>query len=168
MVKRVTSIPMLYDIEARIRMMDGWPGYQQVLTLSNPPIETIAGPKDAPTSPALPMTSSRICERRPDKFPAWVASLPLNNVGSLAARDGPRDRGWRAWGSNLHERQWPGTRLFNAVAGRRTHHRSTARRTERDADNKCQWRVRIGTSRCSRYAAVSTTPAFGRVSSAAQ
>jgi hypothetical protein len=36
MVKRVTSIPMLYDIEARIRMMDQWPAYQQVLTLSNP------------------------------------------------------------------------------------------------------------------------------------
>jgi len=27
---------MLYDIEARIRMMDQWPAYQQVLTLSNP------------------------------------------------------------------------------------------------------------------------------------
>ena len=44
MVKRVTSIPMLYDIEARIRMMEQWPGYQQVLTLSIPPIESIAGP----------------------------------------------------------------------------------------------------------------------------
>src|SRR5271169_4164265 len=29
MVKRVTSIPMLYDIEARVRMMERWPGYQQ-------------------------------------------------------------------------------------------------------------------------------------------
>ena len=36
MVKRVTSIPMLHDIEARIRMMEAWPGYQQVLTISNP------------------------------------------------------------------------------------------------------------------------------------
>src|SRR5277367_3378360 len=34
MVKRVTSIPILHDIEARIRMMEEWPGYQQVLTLS--------------------------------------------------------------------------------------------------------------------------------------
>ena len=48
MVKRVTSIPMLYDIEGRVRMMDQWPGYQQVLTLSSPPIETIAGPGDSP------------------------------------------------------------------------------------------------------------------------
>ena len=31
MVKRVTSIPMLYDIEARVRMMDQWPAYQPAL-----------------------------------------------------------------------------------------------------------------------------------------
>ena len=30
MVKRVTSIPMLYNIEARIRMMEHWSGYQHV------------------------------------------------------------------------------------------------------------------------------------------
>ena len=58
MIKRVTSIPMLHDIEARIRMMDQWPGYQQVLTLSNPPIETIAGPGDTPNSRASPMMNS--------------------------------------------------------------------------------------------------------------
>jgi uncharacterized protein len=81
MVKRVTSIPMLYDIEARVRMMDQWPGYQQVLTLSSPPIETIAGPGDTPDVARVANDElKKICEARPDKFPAWVASLPLNNV----------------------------------------------------------------------------------------
>ena len=81
MVKRVTSIPMLYDIEARIRMMDRWPGYQQVLTLSTPPIETIAGPEDAPDLARVANGElKKSCDGRPDKFPAWVASLPLNNV----------------------------------------------------------------------------------------
>ena len=81
MIKRVTSIPMLHDIEARIRMMDQWPGYQQVLTLSNPPIETIAGPAETPELARVANDElNRICETRPDKFPAWVASLPLNNV----------------------------------------------------------------------------------------
>jgi uncharacterized protein len=89
MIKRVTSIPMLYDIEARIRMMAQWPGYQQVLTLSNPPIETIAGPGDAPELARLANDElGKICLARPDKFPAWVASLPLNNVeASLAEMD---------------------------------------------------------------------------------
>src|SRR4029077_4858312 len=81
MVKRVTSIPMLYDIEARIRMMEQWPGYQQVLTLSSPPIETIAGPGDTPDLARVANDElSKICKTRPDKFPAWAASLPLKNV----------------------------------------------------------------------------------------
>src|SRR5215470_18296196 len=81
MVKRVTSIPMLHDIEARIRMIEQWPGYQQVLTLSNPPIETIAEPGDSPGLARLANDELRkICAARPDRFPAWVASLPLNNV----------------------------------------------------------------------------------------
>jgi hypothetical protein len=72
---------MLYDIEARIRMMDGWPGYQQVLTLSNPPIETIAGPEDAHDLARVANDElKKIFEGRPDKSPAWVTSLPLNNV----------------------------------------------------------------------------------------
>jgi uncharacterized protein len=71
MVKRVTSIPMLYDIEARVGMMDGWPNYQQVLTLSNSPLETIAGPGDTPDLARVANDEvKRICDARPDKFPA--------------------------------------------------------------------------------------------------
>jgi uncharacterized protein len=81
MIKRVTSIPMLHDMEARVRMMEMWPGYQQVLTISNPPLEAIAGPGDTPRLARLANDElKRICDTRPDKFPAWVASLPLNNV----------------------------------------------------------------------------------------
>lgn len=86
MVRRVTSIPMLYDIGARVRMMDEWPGYQQVLTLSNPPLETIAGPADSPDLARLANDElKKICAGRPDKFPGWVASLPLNNVAASLA-----------------------------------------------------------------------------------
>src|SRR5918912_1294800 len=71
MIKRVTSIPMLHDIEARIRMIDAWPGYQQVLTTSTPPLETIAGPSDSPRPARLANDEiKRICDTRPDKFPA--------------------------------------------------------------------------------------------------
>src|SRR6266481_4754663 len=81
MVKRGTSIMMLYDIQARVRMMDKWPAYQQVLTLSNPPIETIADPGDTPDLARVANNElKKICKARPDKFAAWVASLPLNNV----------------------------------------------------------------------------------------
>ncbi len=108
MVKRVTSIPMLHDIEARIRMMAQWPGYQQVLTLSSPPIETIAGPGDSPELARIANDELRkICTARPDRFPAWVASLPLNNVeASLAEMDRALAAGAR------------GIQIFTNVAGR--------------------------------------------------
>jgi uncharacterized protein len=85
-MKRMTSIPVLYDMEARLRMMAAWPGYQQVLTLSNPPIEAVAGPGDAPAlARAANAELRRICEARPDRFPAWIASLPLNNIEATLA-----------------------------------------------------------------------------------
>ena len=37
-IKRWLNIPVLYDLQARLAMMERFPGYQQVLTLSNPPI----------------------------------------------------------------------------------------------------------------------------------
>jgi predicted TIM-barrel fold metal-dependent hydrolase len=80
MAKRLTSIPMLYDIEARIRMMDQWPGYEQVLTIAGP-MEMMAATADAPALATLANAElKKICDGRPDKFPAWVASLPLTNV----------------------------------------------------------------------------------------
>jgi uncharacterized protein len=80
MAKRMTNIPMLYDIEARVRMMDQWPGYEQVLTIAGP-MEMMGGPSESPVIARLANTEMRaICATRPDKFPAWVASLPMNNV----------------------------------------------------------------------------------------
>ncbi len=80
MIKRMTTIPVLYDIDARIRMMDQWPGYEQVISVAVP-IESMAGPADSPVLARLTNAElKKISAGRPDKFPAWVASLPLNNV----------------------------------------------------------------------------------------
>ena len=107
-VKRVSSIRMLHDIEGRVQMMDAWPGYQQVLTLANPPIEVIAGPADAPALARLGNDELQaICTAWPDKFPAWVASLPLNDVqASLEEMDRALARGAR------------GIQVFTNVNGR--------------------------------------------------
>lgn len=80
-IKRWLTIPVLYDLEARLRMMEGFPDYQQVLTLSNPPIEMIAGPDESPEMARLANDGmAEIRDTHPDKFPAFVASLPMNNV----------------------------------------------------------------------------------------
>ena len=78
--KRMTGIPVLVDVELRLRIMDRYAGYVQVLTLANPPIEVIA---DARTSPELARLANdgmaEIVAKHPDRFPAFVASLPMNN-----------------------------------------------------------------------------------------
>lgn len=86
---RIAAVTVVHDIEARVRMIDRWPGYQQVLSLANPPIESLVGPGDSPALARAGNDALRdICAQRPDKFPAWVAALPLNNIPeSLAELD---------------------------------------------------------------------------------
>jgi len=47
-IKRWLHIPVLWDLDKRIKMMQRWPGYQQVLTLSLPAIEFLADENDSP------------------------------------------------------------------------------------------------------------------------
>jgi len=82
-IKRWLTVPVLYDLAARMKMMDEFPGYQQILTLSSPPIEFIAGPEEAPALARLANDGmAEIVARHADRFPAFVASLPMNNVGA--------------------------------------------------------------------------------------
>jgi aminocarboxymuconate-semialdehyde decarboxylase len=79
---RWLNLPALHDVEARLRMMDEFgPDYQQVLTLSSPPIETIFGPEESPAMARLANEEMRaLVDRHPSRFPAFVASLPLNDI----------------------------------------------------------------------------------------
>src|SRR5512138_2413780 len=85
-IKRWLTIPVLYDLDARLEMMKAHPEYQQILTLSNPPIEVIAGPSDSPALARLANDGmAEIRDRHPQQFPAFVASLPMNNVPAALA-----------------------------------------------------------------------------------
>ncbi|MGH8629219.1 MAG: amidohydrolase family protein, partial [Burkholderiales bacterium] len=80
-LKRWMHIPVLWDLERRMRMMKRFPGYKQILTLSMPAVEFLAGPEETPELARLANDGmAEIVERHPDLFPAFVASLPMNNV----------------------------------------------------------------------------------------
>jgi aminocarboxymuconate-semialdehyde decarboxylase len=81
--KRVRSLPALYDLDVRKRIVDTHKDYQQILSYSQPPIERIA------KTPAQIDEFCRIINdgfaeliaKESDHFPGWVAQV------SLAATD---------------------------------------------------------------------------------
>lgn len=80
-LKRWLELPALHDLDARLRIMDEFgEDYQQILTLSSPPIELLAAPPESAALARLANESMlELCEKHPDRFPAFVASLPMNN-----------------------------------------------------------------------------------------
>lgn len=83
-IKRWLNIPVLWDLEARLEMMECFPGYQQILTLSSPPIESFTTPDQAPEVAAMANDlMAEICEKYPEQFPAWVAALPMNSFEAV-------------------------------------------------------------------------------------
>ena len=88
-LKRWLHIPVLWDLEKRIKMMKRFPEYKQILTLSLPAIEFLGTPEETPALARLANDGMfEIVTEHPDLFPAFVASLPLNNLpASLAEMD---------------------------------------------------------------------------------
>ncbi|MGC2519793.1 MAG: amidohydrolase family protein [Burkholderiales bacterium] len=81
-VKRMTGLRMLWDIEARVKMLEEkFPEVQQVLTLSLPSPELVGGPELSPELARIANDGmAAMVAKWPQKFPAFVASLPMNNV----------------------------------------------------------------------------------------
>jgi uncharacterized protein len=80
MQKRVRGIPVIFDLEARFRSMDLFPEYVQVLSLPAPTLEDLASPEKSPELAEIANDGfAELCRKHPDRFPGFVASLPLNN-----------------------------------------------------------------------------------------
>jgi predicted TIM-barrel fold metal-dependent hydrolase len=85
-IKRWLHIPVLWDLPRRMRMMDRFKGYKQILTLSMPSIEFLAPPEESPALARLANEGmAEIVAKHPDYFPAFVASLPMNNIPAALA-----------------------------------------------------------------------------------
>jgi uncharacterized protein len=85
-VKRMASIPVLCDLAARVDLLSRWPEVRQSLTLGLPHPEALGGPEiSVPAARIVNDGLADACKRFPAKFPAFVASLPMNNVPSALA-----------------------------------------------------------------------------------
>jgi predicted TIM-barrel fold metal-dependent hydrolase len=96
--KRMRNVPMLTDLDLRFRVMDAFGDYQQILSLPTPPIEVMASGANAiDLARAANDGMAELVQRHPQRFPGFVASLPLGDaaaaldeleraIGTLSAR----------------------------------------------------------------------------------
>src|SRR5665213_754053 len=80
----VTAFPRvkaIIDVDARLRLLDEFDGLQQVLSLANPPLELVGPPDKTPELARIANDAlAEICRKHPDRFPTFIAALPMNNV----------------------------------------------------------------------------------------
>lgn len=96
--KRVRGVPMLYDLDVRFRVMDQFPGYEQILSIATPPLEAYAAPADAVDLARLANDGmAELVQEYPQRFPGFVASLPMNDPDAavVEAHRAVRDLGAR-------------------------------------------------------------------------
>jgi uncharacterized protein len=107
---RLRKVVPLHDLPARFRAMDAaGEGYRQVISLPNPPIEEFAS---GATAQALARIANdgmaELCARHPDRFPAFVAAVTLDEVDAALAEI---ERAVAQLGAR-------GVQVFTNVAGR--------------------------------------------------
>lgn len=82
--KRVRNIPCIVDLDERFRIMDRFKDYVQIICLPNPPIESLAS---SPLSTELAKLANdgmaELVSKHPDRFPGFIASLPMNDPEGL-------------------------------------------------------------------------------------
>jgi len=110
MGKRVRSLPALYDLDFRKKIVDGHKDYRQVLAYPQPPIECFAKtPQDIDEFCRIINDGfAELCEKEKDHFPGWVAQV------SLAAPDAGVGEAERA----VNKLGALGVQIYTNVAGK--------------------------------------------------
>jgi aminocarboxymuconate-semialdehyde decarboxylase len=84
--KRVRNIPVLIDVDARLRMVEQFgDDYRQVLTVAAPPIELLGGPDVTPELATIANDEMAQLVSDHDRFVGFAASLPMNNPDASVA-----------------------------------------------------------------------------------
>jgi aminocarboxymuconate-semialdehyde decarboxylase len=93
MGSRIAAMRMLHDIEGRFRVMDEFGDYQQIISLSSPPIEEVANAEDGGRIAIVANDEmAELVARHPARFPGFVASLCLLDPGQ-GLKEGERALG---------------------------------------------------------------------------
>ena len=78
---------MLADLDERFRVMDRFEDYHQILSIPAPPVEVLAS--DTKVAAELSRIGNdamaELCEKYPDRFPGFTASLPMGDPDDAVA-----------------------------------------------------------------------------------
>ena len=77
--KRMMGVPSIYDVKVRLKVVDKFKDYAQVLSYPMPPFELMT--KDAKQTEEYAKIVNdgfaELCAKHPDHFPGWVAQAPM-------------------------------------------------------------------------------------------
>ena len=85
--KRMRSVPAIYDLDHRRKMVESFPDYAQILSYPMPPVETLAKSPDELEEHCKIINDglAEICAKYPKQFPGWVAQTsPAMKDAALA------------------------------------------------------------------------------------
>ncbi|OFZ89923.1 MAG: amidohydrolase [Betaproteobacteria bacterium RBG_16_64_18] len=82
--KRVRAIPSIVDLDERFRIMDKFADYVQIICLGGPAQEVYGAPPVSTDMARLANDGlAKLVQRYPDRFPGFIASLPMNDPEGL-------------------------------------------------------------------------------------
>ena len=79
--KRIAGLRFLHDLDGRFREMDTYGDYRQIISMPNPPLEDVMTPRQATQVAEIANDAmADLVGRHPDRFPAFVACLAMNDM----------------------------------------------------------------------------------------
>ena len=104
------SIPALFDLHVRKKLVDGFADYAQILSYPQPPLETIASTPAQIDEFARMINDgfAELCAQEHDHFPGWVAQVAV----------GTPDAGVREAERAINELGALGVQIYTNVDGR--------------------------------------------------
>ena len=88
--KRMQGVRTIHDLDARLKMMDEFDDYSEILSLGLPPLDALAGPNLAPDLARVANDGlAELCAKYPDRFAGYVGALPMN-APDAAAKEAER------------------------------------------------------------------------------
>ncbi len=77
--KRMQNVRTSFDLDARLRMMDKFADYTQILSLGLPALDEMAGPDKSPEFARVANDGlAELVAKYPDRFAGYVGALPMN------------------------------------------------------------------------------------------